>query len=473
MIRAFLAAAAAGATLATSGFTGSGASVAAAPGEQLWTARYDNGGTDDASSVAASPDGTKVFVTGTSETQFDGSPQYTTVAYNATTGAQLWASRYIGAAIGTDVALSPDGTEVFVTGRTELNDHPRFATVAYNAASGAQLWAKLYGSGAGLSGAAPSSLAVSPDGSRVVVTGYNSGPSGAPSANYATVAYSAVTGARLWARTYNGPGNGRDVAAAVTISGSGRVFVTGSSYGGASRLGDYATVAYAGASGTRAWVARYNGPASGGDAATAIAFSPGQGRVTVTGSSAGVSSGQDYATVAYNTTTGVRIWASRYNGPGNGRDSASAVTVSGSGRVLVTGSSYGGAATGSDYATVAYAGASGTRAWVARYNGPGSRGDAAAAIAFTSGQVAVTGTSDGGTATGSDYATVAYNTTTGARIWASRYNGPGNPDFPGPSADTATAITITPNGATTFVTGSSSGITGSTRRDYLTLAYRS
>jgi DNA-binding beta-propeller fold protein YncE len=166
MIRAFLAVAAAGATLATLGFTGSGASVAATPGGQLWTARYDNGGTDDSTSVAASSDGTKVFVTGRSETQFDGSPQYTTVAYNATTGAQLWASRYSGAAIGTDVAVSPDGTKVFVTGRTELNDHPRFATVAYNAATGAQLWAKLYGSGYGLLGAAPSSLAVSPNGSR-------------------------------------------------------------------------------------------------------------------------------------------------------------------------------------------------------------------------------------------------------------------------------------------------------------------
>jgi hypothetical protein len=153
---------------------------------------------------------------------------------------------------------------------------------------------------------------------------------------------------------------------------------------------------------------------------------------------------------------------------------ASAVTISGSGRVFVTGSSYGGAAAGSDYATVAYAGASGTRAWVARYNGPASGGDAATAIAFSPGQgrVAVTGSS-AGASSGQDYATVAYSTTTGARIWASRYNGPGNPDFPGPSTDTATAIAATPDGAAAFVTGSSSGISGSTRRDYLTLAYRS
>jgi WD40 repeat protein len=374
--RAFLAAAAT-ATLATLGFSGAsgadraipqaarpGVSVAAAPGEQLWVARYNHGGTDDATSVAVSPDGTKVFVTGTSETQFDGSPQDATVAYNAATGAQLWASRY-SAAVGTDVAVSPDGTKVFITGRTELNDHPRFATVAYNAATGALLWARLYGSGVGLFGAAAGSLAVSPDGSRVVVTGYNSGTGGtAADADYATVAYNAATGAQLWARSYNGPGNGRDQATSVTVSPSGRVFVTGYSYGGASRLADYATVAYAGASGAQVWVARYNGPASLDDSATAIIFSPRQGRVIVTGNSTGASSGQDYATVAYNTTTG-------------------------------------------------------------------------------------------------------------AQLWASRYNGPGNPDFAGPSEDTATAIAVSPDGATAFVTGSSSGETGSTRRDYLTLAYHS
>ena len=29
---------------------------------------------------------------------------------------------------------------------------------------------------------------------------------------------------------------------------------------------------------------------------------------------------EDYATVAYDAATGGRLWARRYNGPGNGRD---------------------------------------------------------------------------------------------------------------------------------------------------------
>jgi hypothetical protein len=65
----------------------------AAPGSQLWASRYQgpgsNGGDDDTSSVAVSPDGSTVFVTGFSEGpgglgQFD----YATIAYSASTGAQ-------------------------------------------------------------------------------------------------------------------------------------------------------------------------------------------------------------------------------------------------------------------------------------------------------------------------------------------------------------------------------------------------
>ena len=179
-------------------------------------------------------------------------------------------------------------------------------------------------------------------------------------------------GSQLWVQRYNGPGNSFDAATSVAVSpGGSRVFVTGASQG--TRLGqDYATVAYGAVTGARLWAARYNGPGNGGDTANSIAVSPGGSRVFVTGASQGTRSGQDYATVAYSAVTGARLWAARYNGPGNGNDTANSMAVSpGGSRVFVTGASQG-ARSGQDYATVAYRAATGARLWTARYNGPGN-----------------------------------------------------------------------------------------------------
>jgi hypothetical protein len=46
------------------------------------------------------------------------------------------------------------------------------------------------------------------------------------------------------------------------------------------------------------WVRRYNSPASSGDDASSLAARG--GRVFVTGGSVGTTSGDDYATIAYN-----------------------------------------------------------------------------------------------------------------------------------------------------------------------------
>src|SRR5215467_14161316 len=63
---------------------------AAAPGARLWVARYNGPkkSWNNAASLAVSPDGRTVFVTGSS------GPSYATVAYNTATGAQLWVKRY-------------------------------------------------------------------------------------------------------------------------------------------------------------------------------------------------------------------------------------------------------------------------------------------------------------------------------------------------------------------------------------------
>src|SRR5439155_17480277 len=116
---------------------------------------------------------------------------------------------------------------------------------------------------------------------------------------------------------------------------------------------------------TQLWVARYNGPANGGDDAYAVAVSPDGSRVFVTGASES-STHLDYATVAYNASTGHKLWVARYNGPARGQDVAFALAVSPDGsKVFATGESDSGRVTGFDYATVAYDASTGAKLWVA------------------------------------------------------------------------------------------------------------
>ena len=372
----------------------------AATGARLWTARYNGPGNydDSARAVAVSPDGATVFVTGDSNGGQGFLQDYATVAYRASDGTQLWVARYNGPANyyddATAVSAARDGTAVFATGISWVNDNAgSMATVAYRTSDGAQLWVKSWGArGAYYYGSA----IVSPGGNRVFVTGHVQ--TAAYTGEYGTVAYNAATGARLWARRYAGMG-GISIAVSPDLT---RVYVTGNT-----RDGNFTTLAYSARTGARLWLRKYLRHRDD-DRAYSVAVSPG-GTVLVTGSSRGFASSDcDYATVAY-SPRGARLWARRYNGPGNRSDIASAVAAPGNGRVYVTGYSWGGSATGYDYATVAYNVRTGALVWVRRYNGPAGGTDQATSLAVRGGRVFVTGTSQGQSIAEDTYATIAYN----------------------------------------------------------------
>src|SRR5262249_56243017 len=101
-------------------------------------------------------------------------------------------------------------------------------------------------------------------------------------------------------------------------------------------------------SGQEQWVARYNGPGNGGDAANRMG-SDSAGNVYVTGKSFGSGTDDDYATIKYDSF-GQEQWVARYNGPGNGSDEADAIAIDSAGNVYVTGKSFG-SGTDDDYAT--------------------------------------------------------------------------------------------------------------------------
>ena len=431
--------------------------AAAAPGTQLWVSRYNgpgNGG-DRALSVAVSPDGQRVFVAGRSRGS-SGKADYATIAYNAATGARLWVSRYNGPGDGFDyaakVVVSPDGTKVYVTGSIYggPTDGRDYATIAYDASTGARLWVSIY-RGRTAKGAGATAIVVSPDGGTVYVTG--KATTGLNMVGFGTVAYDAATGAQLWVSLYHPPDE-IAAASAIGVSPGGKaVFVTGIS--AAVNVPDQgATVAYDAATGDQLW-------AESGDSALEVAasqaISPDGGTVFVTGygfsrgayldtvaydaatgakiwETAGprgqafsVAASPDgtavfitgfaearankYVTVAYDSATGKRLWGSRYIAPSGFGGIANAVAVSPDGHsVYVTGGS-GGATSESDYATVAYDAATGAQLWARRYNGPANGPDTATALAVspTGRTVFVTGYSTGATS-GYDWATIAYRT---------------------------------------------------------------
>jgi outer membrane protein assembly factor BamB len=384
-----------------------------ATGAKEWVGRYDGPrkAGDEAYSVAVSGDGTRVFVTGISHGGKKTSDDYATVAYRATTGKKLWVARYNGPAsrrdYAYDIAVSSDGKKVFVTGGSVGGDYLD-ATVAYNAATGKRLWVARSEMGG--------SVAVSSDGQNVFVTGED----------FNTVAYNAATGATVWFGRYEGPGEdyGDFDDTTVAVSGDGtRVFVTGTSEGKTTGL-DYATVAFDAATGARLWVARYDGPTSAeaelGDFASALAVSPDGTKVFVTGFSEDAPAGADSATVAYDAATGTQLWVMR------DADGGESLAVSADGtKVFVTGINETAATIRGDFGTAAYDAATGVKLWAARYNGPGSNTDWGRSLAVSGDgmKVFVTGLSDGG-ATGTDYATIAYNAATGANLWVTRYDAP-------------------------------------------------
>jgi WD40 repeat protein len=376
----------------------------------------------------------------------------------AGSGTRLWVSRYKGAGNGIDatsVAVSPGGRRVYVTGPSAVGgSRADYATVAYSAVTGARVWVSRYnGPGNGYDYA--TAVAVSPDGRTVYVTGSVYGGL-ASVREYATVAYRAATGARRWVAIYPnqspygyGPAYG---SVRMVVSPDGRtVYVTGHAVSGAGSGGapayGFGTVAYAAATGARLWASVY-APAHGGAVPGAIGISPDGTRIFVTGTS----DPAGRATVAYDAATGGRLWASSSH-TGNGLTTSLAVSPGG-GTVFVSGSA--GARLSLD--TIAYDAATGARRWESR--GPPGQGWSLA-VSPDGTRVFATGYARD---RNMDYLTVGYDAATGTRKWASRYGGPAFKD------NGAVAAAVSPDGRTVYVTGASSRAVAS-QPDCATVAY--
>jgi hypothetical protein len=295
--------------------------------------------------ITVSADGSMVFVAATVGTQ--ASYGITAVAYGAANGSTRWVSHFGDADVISDaaaIAASPDGSAVFVTGDSaggRANDAGLdFTTVAFDAATGTQLWSRVHDGPEHLIDFA-SGVAVSPDSSTVVVTGIENGYGS--DSHFATVAYGSASGSTLWADRFPGPPGGFDGGEAVAMDPAGaEVFVTGIAQD------DCATAAYDLTDGAKTWTRRYDGGSE--DICLAIASTPDGSTVFVFGST---DQGEPtYLAAAYDATTGKKLWTKTHRaGDRDSIPTGLAVAPDGA-AIFVTGSGY--TAPGYDIVTVAY-----------------------------------------------------------------------------------------------------------------------
>jgi uncharacterized delta-60 repeat protein len=379
---------------------------------QAWVAKYDGGmAFEDTLTGMALDSAGNVYVTGYSYEPTNYTRDIATIKYDAS-GRERWVAHFGNPNLDdapNAIAVDSAGN-VFVTGQASGVSTANDILILKYDPDGTRLWNRTLNGGPGYADDFGNALAVDSGGS-VYVTG--SAASEVNGDDYVTLKYSPA-GSRRYAIRYNGPANSFDSAAAIVVDSAASAHVTGRS-AGTDGSSDFATVKYS-TNGNQLWVACYDGPMHGADSAVALAIDS-SGNVYVTGSSEGLNSGYDFATLKYDTN-GNQLWAARYNGRGNSFDIPIALAVHDSGNVYVTGWSD---AFGDDYITLKYD-PNGNQLWVARYNGPGNGSDTARGLGLdAAGNVYVTGQSYS-SENGYDFATIKYDAN-GNRIWVARYDG--------------------------------------------------
>jgi len=420
-----------------------------------WARHHDGGaaGADMAVDMAAGPDGS-VYVTGPSD-DAAADPCYLTLKYRPD-GSQAWANIFAGEGGDTPqaIAVDPVSGAAAVTGYSWVAqpEGHQVLTILYEP-DGSTRWERYFGgSGDGNN----SGYGVALDGSGNVVVGGVSYRSGSDY-DFVTIKYS-PTGDLEWVEYYDGPPGFYDQIFALVIDAEGRIYVTGRSAGGSGQGQDFCTVCYS-PGGTELWVARYAGPAMGDDVPQAIALHP-EGGVVVGGTSPGPGSmGLDVAVVRYDGE-GNELWVNRYDSPDGGDDTCLDLAVTHDGTSFAVGSC---AAPGEATDLLVFqVSPDGSSSATLRRDGPGSGDDyAEAVVADGRGSVLVAGTESDDAAGGWSNLLVLKLDSHGTLLWAESYDGPEG------GRDEARSVASLPGGGVAAAGFSYGGKSGN---DFLTVS---
>ncbi len=338
-----------------------------------------------------------------------------TLRYNPETGDTIWVNRYNGTSNLEEKvsAITCDNNAVYITGWS-IDPNRDILTIKYDIATGSRLWVKKF-NGAGNGGDYGFAIAVNAAG-EVYVTG-RSDAGGGLGQKYTTIKYDAAGNVVAgWPSVYTGPlSTTFDQAQAIKLDASGNAYVTGKS--GTAGTENFLTMKI-NSNGTVAWAKKYNGTLNTEDNALALVLDNGASNVYVGGYSFRTGAVQDYMTIKYNASTGDSLAAASYNGPLGSTDQLTAMAIDNSNNVYVTGYSAA-VSTGYDYATIKY-NSNLSQQWLQRTSNSGSDFPFFITVDNASGYVFVTGSSFG-SGTGYDYLTISY-TSAGAFNWEKREN---------------------------------------------------
>ena len=402
---------------------------ASAQSRVIWRRVFSGpGGQNSAFDVAVAPDGSAIYATGIVIAPTDCCEAVETIAYDPDNGDTLWETRYsggLGDDVPSDIAVSPDGATVYVTGATNTSaTGADFLTLALDASDGAQRWASTFGGSGDRTPEVAEALAVSPDGHTVVVTGEMEEGTSQRSIPL-TIAYDAASGSQRWMRSDPSAlfGGGRYIR--ISPDGADAFVAAQFSENGETSL--TRTYAYETAAGNESWRSTFRGGA-GGSGPNGIALAPDGSRLYLTATTiTAEGAAGTMAVVSYDASIGARVWKRQTPGfKGLGASAASiAVTPDGS-TILVGGSTN---RFGRRVAAFLWAiDAAGDPQWRRVHQRSGDVWDAMNSIAvspdgsrvYLSGNGCPTTFCDGPRA----WLTLAYSLPDGTLQWSARYTGP-------------------------------------------------